>query len=180
MMTASAVALGLATAGVAAPALAQDDEEDDEEIEEIVTVGSQIKGTNIRDALAVSVVTSQDIEDLGVDSGDDLLEFMAEQGQNFFTESENISGGVNSARGDMGAYNLRNLGTGNTLVLMNGRRVVNSSTFQTEEVGGSFVPVNTANSAAIPVFGLNRVEILRDGELARSEERFSRNAETGV
>ena len=55
-------------------ALAQDDEEDDEQIEEIVTVGSQIKGANIRDALAVSVVTSQDIEDLGVDSGDDLLE----------------------------------------------------------------------------------------------------------
>lgn len=142
------------------------EEEDDDPIEEIVTVGSQIKGANIRDALAVSVVTAEDIADLGVDSGDDLLEFMAEQGQNFLSEAENISGGVNSARGDMGAYNLRNLGTGNTLVLLNGRRLVNSAVYQTELSGGSFVPVNTVNSQSLPVFGLERVEILRDGASA--------------
>ena len=159
------IAALLALPLAAGTALAQEDEED-EQIEEIVTVGSQIKGANIRDALAVSVVTSQDIEDLGVDSGDDLLEFMAEQGQNFFTESENISGGVNSARGDMGAYNLRNLGTGNTLVLLNGRRMVNAASYQTELVGGSFIPVNTVNSQSLPVFGLERVEVLRDGASA--------------
>jgi iron complex outermembrane receptor protein len=145
--------------------LAQEEEED-EQIEEIVTVGSQIKGANIRDALAVSVVTSQDIADLGVDSGDELLEFMAEQGQNFLSEAENISGGVNSARGDMGAYNLRNLGTGNTLVLLNGRRMVNSAVYQTELSGGSFIPVNTVNSQTLPVYGLERVEVLRDGASA--------------
>ncbi len=146
-------------------ALAQEDA-DDEQIEEIVTVGSQIKGANIRDALAVSVVTSDDIEELGVDSGDELLEYMAEQGQNFLNEAENISGGVNSARGDMGAYNLRNLGTGNTLVLLNGRRMVNAASYQTELVGGSFVPVNTVNSQVLPVMGLDRVEVLRDGASA--------------
>jgi outer membrane receptor protein involved in Fe transport len=149
----------------AGTALAQEDG-GDESIEEIVTVGSQIRGANIRDALAVSVVTSQDIEELGVDSGDELLEFMAEQGQNFFVEAENISGGVNSARGDMGAYNLRNLGTGNTLVLLNGRRMVNSAVYQTELSGGSFIPVNTVNSQTLPVFGLERVEVLRDGASA--------------
>ena len=37
---------------------------------------------------------------------------------------------------------------------------------QTEEVGGSFVPVNTVNSAAIPVFGVERLEVLRDGASA--------------
>lgn len=147
-------------------ALAQDEEADDEQIEEIITVGSQIRGANIRDALAVSVVTAEDIADLGVDSGDELLEFMAEQGQNFLSESENISGGVNSARGDMGAYNLRNLGTGNTLVLLNGRRMVNSAVYQTELSGGSFIPVNTVNSQTLPVYGLERVEVLRDGASA--------------
>jgi outer membrane receptor protein involved in Fe transport len=119
-----------------------------------------------RDALAVSVITSEDIAELGVDSGDELLEYMAEQGQNFLNDAENISGGVNSARGDMGAYNLRNLGTGNTLVLLNGRRMVNSAVYQTELVGGSFVPVNTVNSQALPVLGLERLEILRDGASA--------------
>ena len=144
----------------------QQDEGDDEAIEEIITVGTQIRGAKISDALAVSVVSSADIESLGIDSGDELLDFMAEQGQNFFNESETISGGVNSARGDMGAYNLRNLGTGNTLVLLNGRRVVNAASYQTEEVGGSFIPVNTANSQTLPVAGLERVEVLRDGASA--------------
>lgn len=155
--------------------LAQEDDEDEigdsideteEAIDEIVTVGSQIKGADIRDALSVSVVTAEQIEALGIDSGDELLEFMAEQGSNFFAESENISGGVNSARGDIGAYNLRNLGTGNTLVLLNGRRMVNSATYQTELVGGSFIPVNTVNSQSLPVLGLERVEVLRDGASA--------------
>jgi outer membrane receptor protein involved in Fe transport len=143
-----------------------DVEEEAEEIEEVIVTGSQIRGAGINEALAVSVISSQDIEALGLQSGDELLDAMPEQGQNFFNEAENISGGVNSARGDIGAFNLRNIGTGNTLVLMNGRRVVNSATFQTEEVGGSFVPVNTANSASIPVFGVERVEVLRDGASA--------------
>jgi len=136
------------------------------DLEEVVVTGTQIKGAAINDALSVSVISMQDIDDFGIESGDELLEVMPEQGQNFFSEAENIAGGVNSARGDIGAFNLRNIGTGNTLVLMNGRRVVNSATFQTEEVGGSFVPVNTANSTAIPVFGLERVEVLRDGASA--------------
>ena len=136
------------------------------DIEEVIVTGSQIKGAAINDALSVSVIDVQAIEDFGIENGDELLEAMPEQGQNFFSEAENIAGGVNSARGDIGAFNLRNIGTGNTLVLMNGRRVVNSATFQTEEVGGSFVPVNTANAQAIPVFGLERLEVLRDGASA--------------
>lgn len=137
-----------------------------QEVDEIVVVGSQIRGAQISDALPVSVMNELDIEALGVNSGDELLEFMAEQGQNFFSESENISGGVNSARGDIGAFNLRNLGTGNTLVLLNGRRVVNSAAYQTESVGGSFVPVNTVNVQSIPVTGLRRTEVLREGASA--------------
>ena len=49
---------------------------------------------------------------------------------NFFNEGEQVSGGVNAARGDVGAYNLRNMGVGNTLTLLNGRRVVNNAGYQ--------------------------------------------------
>lgn len=143
---------------------AQDDESDS--IDEITVTGSQIRGANITDALAVSVITAEDIEILGIESGDELMDLIPENGQNFFSEAENISGGVNSARGDVGAFNLRNMGTGNTLVLLNGRRLVNSATYQTEEVGGSFVPVNSVNSNHIPVFGVERLEVLRDGASA--------------
>ena len=160
--------LVVVTAGIAVYSIAQDADEDSEEevIEEIVVTGSQIKGADVSGILPVTVIGSEDIEAMGVDSGDELLEMLPEQGQNFFNEEENISGGVNSARGDIGAFNLRNLGTGNTLVLLNGRRMVNAASYQTEEVGGSFVPVNTVNSNTIPVFGIERVEILKDGASA--------------
>ena len=136
------------------------------DIEEVIVTGSQIKGAAINDALSISVISSEDIEAFAVESGHELLEMIPEQGQNFFNETDSQSGGVNSARGDVGAFNLRNIGTGNTLALLNGRRMVNSATYQTEEVGGSFIPVNTVNSSAIPVFGLQRLEILRDGASA--------------
>ena len=118
----------------ASVAMAQD--EDAEAIEEITVTGTQIKGARISDALAVSVVSAEEIEILGVESGDELLAAIPEMGQNFFSEMD-TAGGINSARGDVGAINMRNLGTGNTLVLLNGRRLVNMATYQTEEVGGS-------------------------------------------
>ena len=52
------------------------------------------------------------------------LKIIAEQGMNYFNEAEDASGGVNASRGDVGAYNLRKLGVGNTLTLLNGRRLV--------------------------------------------------------
>ena len=167
----SAVAIALLAFGAAAqapeaPAANAAIEEEDAAIEEVVVTGTHIKGANIAGVLPVAVFDADQIELFGVGSGDELFEMLPEQGQNFFNEAENISGGVNSARGDVGAFNLRNLGTGNTLVLLNGRRMVNAAGFQTEEVGGSFVPVNTANSNVIPTFGLDRVEILKDGASA--------------
>jgi outer membrane receptor protein involved in Fe transport len=143
-------------------ALAQDD---DDQIEEITVTGSQIKGANITDALAVTVFDTEEIAALGIESGAELLDLIPENGQNFFSETD-VGGGVNGARGDISAFNLRNMGTGNTLVLLNGRRLVNAASYQTEAVGGSFVPVNSVNSNHIPVYGVERVEVLRDGASA--------------
>ena len=137
-----------------------------DEVEEVVVTGSQIKGAKITGALPVSILTNDDIEALGVDSGDDLIENIVEQGQNYFTEAEDASGGVNASRGDMGAYNLRNLGVGNTLTLLNGRRLVTSPGYQTELIGGDYVPTASVNSNLIPVTGIERLEILRDGASA--------------
>ena len=133
--------------------------------EEVTVVGSQIKGASITGALPVTVYSIDDIEALGIDSGDELLENITEQGQNEFAETSE-TGGINSSRGDMGAYNLRNISAGNTLVLLNGRRLVTSPGFQTELIGGGFTPVSTVNSNLIPTNGLDRVEVLRDGASA--------------
>ena len=144
---------------------AQDTDENAADVEEVVVVGSQIKGAKITGALPVSVITADDIDALGVDSGDELLDNIAELGQNTFNQNE-FSGGYNASRGDVGAFNLRDIGTGNTLTLLNGRRLITSPGYQTEPILGGSMPVMTVNSNAIPVYGAERVEILRDGASA--------------
>ena len=66
--------------------LAQDSTDSD--VEEVVVVGSQIKGASITDALPVTVLSADDIEALGVSDGDELVENLVEQGLNFFNEQE--------------------------------------------------------------------------------------------
>ncbi|MFL2747551.1 MAG: TonB-dependent receptor [Gammaproteobacteria bacterium] len=136
-----------------------------QDTEEVTVVGTQIKGASISSALPVSVYSIDDIEALGIDSGDELLDSLVEQGQNEFAEASETAG-INSSRGDMGAYNLRNISAGNTLVLLNGRRLVNSPGYQTELIGGGFTPVSSVNSNLIPTGNLDRVEVLRDGASA--------------
>ena len=146
--------------------IAQESDDSSSDVEEVVVVGTQIKGASITDALPVTVLSADDIEALGVSDGDELVENLVEQGLNFFNEQEQASGGVNASRGDSGAYNLRNMGVGNTLTLLNGRRMVNNAGYQTEFIGGDFVPTVTVNTNLIPTNGLDRLEILRDGASA--------------
>ena len=61
---------------------AQEDSTKLSDVEEVVVVGSQIKGAKITGALPVSIFSGKDIEALGVDGGDELLENIAEQGLN--------------------------------------------------------------------------------------------------
>jgi len=142
------------------------DQTADTDVEEVVTVGSQIKGAKITGALPVNVLSVDDIEATGAVDGDELMEYIVEQGMNFFNEQEQTSGGVNAARGDTGAYNLRSMGVGNTLTLLNGRRLVLNAGYQTESIGGDFVPTMTVNTNLIPTVGLDRLEILKDGASA--------------
>ncbi len=142
---------------------AQDESESD--VEEVVVVGSQIKGAKITGALPVTVITADDIESLAIESGEELFADLAENGSNNFNQTD-FSGGYNASRGDVGSLDLRNIGTGNTVTLLNGRRLVQSPGYATEWVGGSYVPVSSVNSNLIPVYGAERVEILRDGASA--------------
>ncbi|URQ64912.1 Plug domain-containing protein [SAR86 cluster bacterium] len=140
-------------------------QEADNDVEEVVVVGTQIKGAQINEALPVSIVTAEDIADLGIDSGDELIESLPEQGINQFDETGD-TGGVNGVRGDASSFDIRSLGTGNTLVLLNGRRMISTASNQTEEIGGSFVPVESPNSQTLPLGLIDRVELLRDGAAA--------------
>ncbi len=151
-------ALTIALLAAPSQALAQDEIEP--VLEEVTVVGSQIKGANIEGALPVTVLTAEDIIASGAVSGDELLRSIPQIGAVGFNES--VTTGVNAARGDVNSINLRGLGTGNTLVLINGRRMVLHPGTQTE----NFIPVVTTNSNTLPVAGLERVEVLRDGAAA--------------
>ncbi len=72
--------------------------------------------------------------------------------------NESANGGANS-RGDNANVNLRGIGAGNTLVLLNGRRVAPHPV--TSNDGG--VPAFYANVNQLPTQGIERIDVLRDG-----------------
>jgi len=123
-------------------------------------VGTQIKGSDIAGILPVTSLSVDDIELTGAVNGDELLASIPQLGDVSFTGTN--FGGVNGARGDVGSVNLRGVGEGNTLVLLNGRRVVNHP--GTQAVNQT--PVVSVNSNALPVTGIQRLEVLRDGASA--------------
>lgn len=132
-----------------------------EQGEEVVVIGSQIKGADVAGALPVTVLNEDDIAAAAATSGDELFRSIPQAGDVAFNESRD-AGGINDARGDTASINLRALGTGNTLVLLNGRRMVLHPGTQSENL----VPVQSVNVNAIPVLGIRRVEVLLDGAAA--------------
>ena len=141
------------------PLYAQDEE--DEPIEEIVVTGSHIVGADVEGTLPVTVMSFEDIESTGATVGDELLRAIPQFGSVGMGASRGGITGVNAARGDVASFNLRSIGDGNTLVLINGRRMVLHPITQTSSFDG--VPVASANANTLPVAALSRVEVLRDG-----------------
>ncbi|WOE75893.1 TonB-dependent receptor domain-containing protein [Alterisphingorhabdus coralli] len=127
----------------------------------IVVTGTQIRGAQVDDVLPVTVLDEKLIEDIDPASGDEIFRAIPQAGSVEFNE-QNTVGGVNGARGDIASINLRGLGTGNTLTLINGRRMVLNPGFQTE----LFVPVVSADVNTIAPASVRRVEVLRDGASA--------------
>ena len=132
-------------------------EEDDTVVdEEIVAVGSHIRGAKTTGTLPVTSIGKADIDSIGSITTDELIASLPQSGaQNFTGESQ----GPNSARGDVSSVNLRGLGSGNTLALLNGRRMVLHPTTQNE----NGIPVQIVNINAIPGSSIERLEVLRDG-----------------
>jgi iron complex outermembrane receptor protein len=157
LLTISASLLAL----MALPAVAQT-EGGANEVNEIVVVGSQIKGSSVAGALPVTRIDTQAIETIGAVSGDDLFRALPSNGS-LLTSNVNFTAGINAVRGDVASINLRSLGTGNTLTLINGRRMVLHPGSQS---GEESIPITTPNMNVLPVLGVARVEVLRDGASA--------------
>ena len=153
-----ATALCSATGQISAQTTEQQEEG---KIEKIQVLGSNIKINQDTGDLPVTALSAEDIANTGALSGAELLAELPQQGEVNFA-SERAVGGVNDARGDVSSINLRGIGTGYTLTLLNGRRLVLHPGTQSENL----VPVTTVNSNTLPVRGLKRLEVLRDGAAA--------------
>ncbi|MEO1168738.1 MAG: TonB-dependent receptor [Pseudomonadota bacterium] len=117
-----------------------------------------VTGTNIRgiapESSPVLVYDRDQIRDSGVATAQQFIERLPQHFEGGANEKLGIiadaSAGANISRGS--SVNLRGLGAGSTLVLINGRRMA-----PTSNIGG-FVDIST-----IPASAIERIEILTDG-----------------
>ena len=156
----SSTGLMTATMAQAQDAAAPAGQTTEETEQNIVVTGSRIQGAQINDVLPVTVLDEQQIENTGASSGDELFRAIPQIGTVAFNEQNATT--QNNVRGDVGSVNLRDLGTGNTLLLINGRRMNLHPGFQTELL----VPVVSPDSNEIAPGSIRRVEVLRDGASA--------------
>ncbi|MEE8045740.1 MAG: TonB-dependent receptor, partial [Dehalococcoidia bacterium] len=126
------------------------------EIEEVIVTGSYLKRTTADSPSPLSVITRADIENLGAVEIKDIIDKLSYQSGNMGTS--NVYSGDDSANGIVN-INLRNLGYGSTLVLIDGKRSVNANY---DEGGNGFVNL----SGIMPNIALERVEIIKDGASA--------------
>jgi iron complex outermembrane receptor protein len=128
--------------GDTAPDLADDIDEP-----EIVVTGSYIAGNPEDGALPVDVFGQEELEARGLDSPLEFIKSLPSVGAVLGDSNQYGAGGSQG----VGSINLRNLGRERTLVLFNGRR------FATEPGDGA------ADTNLIPLFALERIEVLKDG-----------------
>ena len=134
---------------------AQDADEEVDARKVIVVTGSYIRGTPEDAAVPVDVYTSADLAQNGVSSPLEFIKDLPEVGS-VLGDSNQFSTAAQANQG-FGSINLRNLGPTRTLVLFNGRRTLTAP----GAVGGGFGDTNS-----IPLFALDRIEILKDGAAA--------------
>lgn len=137
----------------------QDKPETDETVrlEAFTVTGSNIKGIDTEKTLPVTVVTAEDFAEAGYGTISEFIEALPFSTNLAINDAET---GPNGARGDVATINLRNLGAGRTLVLLNGRRMAAYG------VTPGTPPVQFVNVNMIPRAAVKRVEVLRDGASA--------------
>jgi len=113
----------------------------------IVVTGSYIKGQREDGAQPVDVFGQAELEARGIDSPLEFIKSLPSVGPVLGDSNQYGAGGSQG----VGSINLRSLGRERTLVLFNNRR------FATEPGDGA------ADTNLIPLFALDRIEVLKDG-----------------
>jgi outer membrane receptor protein involved in Fe transport len=153
----SGVATALTALLLPAQTMAQDTQKqaqiDEEKVERVTVTGSRLQRTEAESAAPIQVFTAEDLENSGVNSLEVILQRMS--------ASAGAAGGQSNAYWTSNGWgtaqvNLRGLGINRTLVLLNGRRVVNGGTGANSSVDLNMIPVEM----------IERIEVLKDGASA--------------
>ncbi len=128
---------------------AQAQEAGSDTIQRVEITGSSIKRIAKEGSLPVQVITSADIAKSGAKSVEDLVQALPAM-QGFLTSADSVNGGG----GGVQNASIHSIGTGYTLVLLNGRRMA------------PYTAGSAVNLASIPLAAVERVEVLTDGASA--------------
>jgi len=143
----------VASSALGTAALAQQDNDDEQGVEEqgkITVTGSRISRVDVEGVTPVLTIDREDLENSGFKSVADVLRSNA---FNSFGSIRESSG--NTAQGQA-TISLRGIGSGRTLILVNGRRVPGSPVLD-----GQVQNLNT-----VPFAAVERIDILSDGASA--------------
>ena len=123
-------------------------------LEKVVVTGSRIKRTQTEGALPLLVITKEDMDNSGFKSVTEALQSIPSA--NEYTQNESFT---NSFTPNANELDLRNLGPGRVLFLINGRRTADYP-----------IPFNNAgniiNTGVIPAGLVDRIEVLSQGASA--------------
>lgn len=128
---------------------------EDKTVQRITVTGSNLKRVDAETASPVQVLSRQEIEQSGAQTVAQILDNLTSNDRGAISDL----GGTNSWASGATGVSLRNLGTGATLVLLNGRRL--SSYGFADGLQSNFVNIDS-----IPSDVIERVEILKDGASA--------------
>jgi iron complex outermembrane receptor protein len=144
----AAIAFALASLA-AAPSVSAEEGQNVEKLQKIKVTGSRISTTQVEGPSPVTMISAKDIEARGFNSAADILGSLSQNsGVMNQTDSFSFTPAAQSV-------NLRGLGAGKTLVLVDGRRLPQ---YPLAQEGSS----NFTDIGQIPVAAIERVEILTD------------------
>lgn len=146
-LTALSASIAAVSLGVNAPLLA-----DDDDLEEVIVTGSYIKRSSFEGSKPIQVIDQETIKRTGATQPVDVLkELTVNSGSQFYNETNNRAGTA--------MFNIRNLGLGSTLTLINGKR--GGVAAVADDTGTDFLDINQ-----FPISMIERIEVLTDGASA--------------
>jgi iron complex outermembrane receptor protein len=147
---AAATALGAALFAVAAMGQQAPSASPEPELQEIVVTGSMIKRPNAETAEAITILNSDALREQGVTSVEQALSMLSSN-----TTQTNTASAVATFSGGGSYADLRNLGNGRTLILLDGQRLANNA-----------FSGNAVDLSGIPFSAIDSIQVLREGASA--------------